>query len=207
MLSYVGQAGSGPLMSNVRQPENHMSLPSEIESFALMHGLNFKRENSGGGTAHEYVYSQDMAKRYAYSQTWDASKPKVLWVMLNPGTGETEKRRRNTLERCKLWSSEWGFGGLFIGNVFATRTKSAKELITRGKETDQQNEAALRLLKATAAETVVAWGSKGSRQDRARLLAPLLEGAVCLGFTASGEPRHPLYVPKVTSRTRWVSSA
>ena len=106
-----------------------------------MHGLKFKRESSADGAAHEYSYSQDMAKRYAYSQTWDASKPKVLWVMLNPGTGETEERRRNTLERCKLWSSEWGFGGLFIGNVFATRTKSAKELANQSKEPDQKNEA------------------------------------------------------------------
>jgi len=184
-----------------------MSVPSEIESFASMHGLKFKRESSIDGNAHEYAYSQDMAKRYAYSQTWNAAKPKVLWVMLNPGTGETEKRRRNTLERCKLWSSEWGFGGLFIGNVFATRTKSAKELANQGKEPDKLNEAALRLLKAVATETVVAWGSKGRHQGGAKLLAPLLEGAACLGLTVSGEPRHPLYVSKLTSRTRWASHA
>lgn len=170
-----------------------------------MHGLKFKRGSSADGAAHEYAYSQDMAKRYAYSQTWDVSKPRILWVMLNPGTGETEERRRKTLERCKLWSSEWGFGGLFIGNVFATRTKSAKGLANQGKEPDQQNEAALRLLRAAAAETVVAWGSKGRRHGRAKLLAPLLEGAMCLGFTVGGEPRHPLYVPKVTSRIRWIS--
>lgn len=183
-----------------------MASPSEIERFSSTHGLKFRRETSADGAAHEYAYSQDMAKRYAYSQTWDASKPKVLWVMLNPGTGETEERRRNTLERCKLWSSEWGFGGLFIGNVFATRTKSAKELANQDKEPDQKNEAALRLLKAVATETVVAWGSKGRHHGRAKLLAPLLEGAACLGLTASGEPRHPLYVPKVTSRRTWGSS-
>ncbi len=180
---------------------------SEIESFASAHGLKFKRERSANGATHEYAYSQDMAKRYAYSQTWDTSKLRVLWVMLNPGTGDTEKRKRPTLERCKLWSDDWGFGGLLIGNLFATRTKSAKELTNQGIEPDQKNEAALRLLRAAAAETIVAWGGKGRRHNRAKLLAPLLEGSVCLGYTANGEPRHPLYVPKVTSRTSWVSRA
>jgi hypothetical protein len=177
--------------------------PSAIERFASARDLKFRRETSVDGAMHEYVYSHDMARRYAYSLTWEPSKQMVLWVMLNPGTGETEQRRRNTLERCKLWSREWGYGGLFIGNVFATRTKSAKELVGQIAEADPANESALRLLRAAAAETIVAWGSNGRRQNRAEALAPLLKGAWCLGFTARGEPRHPLYVPRNTSRIRW----
>ncbi len=181
--------------------------PSPLQRFATQHELLFKRDSAVGGVGHEYVYSHDRTKRYAYVQTWDASKPLVLWVMLNPGTGDTEVRRRPTLERCKRWSSQWDFGGLLIGNLFATRTKYAKELVKQGEESDPLNEAALRMLRATATETVVAWGSKGRHLDRARTMAPLLSGAACLGRTSSGEPRHPLYVPIGIVRTPWSNHA
>ena len=203
LLLYLAAACALGLLLRGFEMKKIILSSSAIEDFAASHKLLFKPENPTQGTVHEYAYSQDMTKRYAYSQTWDISKPKILWVMLNPGTGETEVRRRNTLERCKLWSMDWGFGGLLIGNVFATRTKSAKDLSNLGKEQDLLNESALRLLRTLASETVVAWGGKGRLQDRAKQLAPLLGGATCLGFTANGEPRHPLYVPKATNRTRW----
>jgi hypothetical protein len=184
-----------------------MQQSSVVERSASSPGLWFKRDKSADGATHEYAYSQDMTKRYAYSLTWNSSRPYILWVMLNPGTGETEERRRNTLERCKVWSSEWGFGGLLIGNVFATRTKAAKQLQIHGETSDAQNETSLRLLRAAAEGTIVAWGSKGRHQIRAKLLGPLLEGASCLGFTVSGEPRHPLYVSKGAARVDWPSPA
>lgn len=180
-----------------------MTRSSALETFAALHGLLFKQDQSPDGAFHEYVYSPDMVKRYAYRQSWDLSKSLVLWVMLNPGTGETEKRRRNTLGRCKLWSKDWGFGGLLIGNIFATRTKSATQLLQQNDVQDQRNEDALRLLRATAAETVVAWGSKGRHQQRAASLAHILGGAACLGLTAKGEPRHPLYIPKSAALIGW----
>nr|MBA2625811.1 DUF1643 domain-containing protein [Acidimicrobiia bacterium] len=42
--------------------------------------------------------------------------------------------------------------------------------------------------------TLAAWGSHGSLLDRGAAVAPLLDRPVCLGLTAGGQPRHPLYV-------------
>lgn len=180
---------------------------SPFAHFADSNGLLLSPlEAYSGGGQQEFLYSADKARRYAYRLCWDATKPYVLWVMLNPGTGETEQRRRNTLERCISWSKQWGFGGLLIGNVFAVRTRSARELVRQELSSDPLNEEALALMRELATETVVAWGGKGARHRRSSTIAPLLAGANCLGFTAKGEPRHPLYVPSATVRVPWVPS-
>lgn len=181
-----------------------MPQPSVLQQFSTQHGLLFVEARSAEGDLQEFVYSNDKSKRYAYLQYWDFKAPHVLWVMLNPGTGETEGRRRPTLERCRAWSKAWGYGGLMIGNVFASRTRSARDLLSQGDTADEYNESALRLLTQHAVETVVAWGGHGRFQGRFASVAPLLTGAVCLGVTASGHPRHPLYVPAATPKQAWL---
>ncbi len=184
-----------------------MARHSELQAFAQRYGLCYRRDEAPTGPEQEYVYSTDGKKRYAYRLSWDAARPLVLWVMLNPGTGDTEVRRRNTLERCKEWSRQWGYGGLLIGNVFATRTRLARQLVQHADVRDDCNEEALRVLKASAAETIIAWGNKGRLAQRGERLLSVLDGAKCLGLTARGAPRHPLYVPKATVAVAWDSQA
>ena len=43
--------------------------------------------------------------------------------------------------------------------------------------------------------TLAAWGSHGSFLSRSAAVVPLLSKPMCLGTTAGGQPRHPLYVP------------
>ncbi len=65
-------------------------------------GLDDRRTESHEGLAERYLYSADMAYRYAFGRWWgpqDVAKTDV-WVMLNPATGDTEHRHRPTLERC-----------------------------------------------------------------------------------------------------------
>ncbi len=176
--------------------------PEVLKSFAAARGLLFT-ERRAQDLCHAYVYSQDMRYRYAYFQSWNAALPLVLWVMLNPGTGETEMRRRNTLERCKQWSRSWGYGGLLIGNAFAFRTKAARELKRAPEPTNFHNDEALSFLAANAQKTIVAWGNGGALEQRSQALAPILRGARCLGVTKRGEPRHPLYVSSSASLAKW----
>jgi hypothetical protein len=181
-----------------------MVQPFTLKQFASPRRLRFKLGKSPDGAPEEYVLSSDEKKRYAYKQTWDATKPHVLWVMLNPGTGEIEKRKRPTLGRCKKWSEEWGYGGLFIGNILATRAKSGKLLLQQADVNDEHNEAALRFLKEHAARTVVAWGNKWRHQQQVQRLKRIFDGSDCFGLTKKGEPRHPLHVRKDTALSRWV---
>ena len=171
--------------------------------FAEGQGLPAPLIKDGDDGQHVFLYSCDQTRRYGYALTWAANQPHLLWVMLNPGTGETEGRRRNTFERCKRWSREWGFGGMLFGNVFSLRTRSAKELLKRSEPSDGLNHDALGWLSSLATKTIVAWGNHCARSGRAATLLGQLTRPMCLGLTLSGQPRHPLYVPRDTALQPW----
>ena len=179
------------------------SMPRQLEDFARSHGLPSPKTVEDDAGCHAFVYSSDQTRRYAYSLTWSNTPAHLLWVMLNPGTGETEGRRRNTFERCRKWSQKLGYGGLIFGNVFSERTKAAKDLQRLELQNDILNHEALYFLSKHAASTVVAWGNNGSRSNRAKSVGSLLSNPQCFGLTKAGEPRHPLYVPAATKLLPW----
>jgi hypothetical protein len=156
---------------------------------------------------HTFLYSRDKTRRYAYSLTWDDNLDHILWVMLNPGTGESQGRRRNTFERCKQWSRAMGYGGMIFGNVFSLRSKSAKDLPKLDHSPDAVNELALEFLSGLAPATVVAWGNHGAKSDRPSSLHDVLSSAKCFGYTKKREPRHPLYVANKTALIAWPGDA
>lgn len=150
-----------------------------------------------------YVYSRDMRYRYAFARWWSDEGPLILWVGLNPGTGDTEKRRRPTLERCIGWSHKWGAAGLMFANLFAARHKKPGALRDTLNPVGPHNDAALATLSKMADRTIVAWGNSGRLHGRAAEVVRLLSGPHCLGVTAAGQPRHPLYAPAATSAVPW----
>ena len=184
-----------------------MTSASALSKFAESRSLKFLLDSRTDGIVQEYVYSLNKQKRYVYAERWNSFGTLILWIMLNPGTGDTELRRRNTLERCRAWSHQWGHGGLLIGNVYSTRTKSAKDLRMSTKDHDKLNDDALRLLASMATETVVAWGNKARKDAPARQILPMLGEVKCLGLTARGEPRHPLYLAKDVKPFVWNPNA
>jgi hypothetical protein len=165
-----------------------------LAAFAASHHSEYREEPLSDGSLRQYVHSKDNSKRYALLERWDTNPRLLLWVMFNPGTGEIEGRRRRTLDRCRRWSKEWGYGGLLVGNVHASRSRGARELNQVPCARDDANVAALRLLRDLAAETIVAWGSCAKRDDSILPLLHMLSPVKCLGATAQGYPRHPLYV-------------
>lgn len=175
-------------------------------SFARRHELRFQRSHSPDAVAGQTrwdgaVYSRDRSKRYAYWAVWEQELPRLLWVMLNPGTGDIEERRRNTLERVIAFSTSWGYGGALIGNVSPIRAKSAKYLKVLQPQFDPVNAEVLLLLRGLAKETVVAWGSSGGSYARSYLSA--LDGAKCLAVSKIGEPRHPLFLSRECRLNLW----
>jgi hypothetical protein len=174
-----------------------------LQTFATERGLLYESRSPASGLPDCYVYSPDMVYRYAFARWWDADGPLVLWIGVNPGKGDTENRRRPTLERCIAWSKSWGAGGLAFGNLFAARHNKPSGLRLMPDPVGPHNDAALSELSKFASRTVAAWGGDGELLDRPRVVAPLLVSPVCLGVTASGQPRHPLYVRGDTLVVPW----
>lgn len=142
-------------------------------------------------------YSQDGRYRWWFERRW-GDGPMICWVGLNPGTGDTDGKPRPTLGRMIRRAEKDGYGALRIVNLFSYRTTKPKALRAAhasgvdivGSETD----AHIREAHDLAALTVVAWGGHGLIAGRGAAVASRLPGARCLGATAAGEPRHPLYV-------------
>ena len=180
-----------------------MRASAELNRFALKHDLNPVNGEDTDLWPTLYLYSHDMTRRYAYCEIWDPNTSLVMWVMTNPGTGETEKRRRYTLERCRRWSRSWGHGGLLLGNLTSRRTKVVSHLSRQDFASESTNLLALQTLRSLADDVMVAWGNRARDSSALAEAMPLLDGAHCLGVTKRGQPRHPLYVRANVQRVLW----
>ncbi|WP_298462095.1 DUF1643 domain-containing protein [uncultured Cellulomonas sp.] len=176
-----------------------------LDSLAARHELLLETGKHFDGSWQAYLYSPDMVYRYAFTRWWahpDASTTAV-WVLLNPATGDTEQRRRPTLDRCIAWSKRSGFVGLTIVNLFAFRHTDPRALRTADNPTGPVNDEVLRAVTTAGGKTIAAWGSHGRLNARSTQVAPLLKEPMCLGTTRTGEPLHPLYVPADRPLTAW----
>ena len=167
--------------------------------------LRTEAGTDGGGATQEYAYSTDMVYRYGFGRWWGPVNMSrtAVWVLLNPATGDTELRRRPTLDRCVSWTRASGFDGLVIVNLFAYRHTDPRTLRAVDDPTGPHNNDVLRAVTKAGARTIVAWGAHGRLGGRSTQVASLLDTPMCLGTTRSGEPRHPHYDPAATPLTSW----
>lgn len=169
-----------------------------LKHFADRHDLRYEPKPpkpSNDGLPEVYVYTHDMDYRYAFARWWDDQGPLVLWVGVNPAKGDTEQRHRPTLDRCIRRSRELGAAGLIFANLFAARHNQPSGLRSTPDPIGAHNDEALAELSKIAGWTIAAWGEQDALgRARARVVRRLLVRPLCLGVTASGDPRHPLYV-------------
>ncbi len=181
-------------------------MDDHLAGLAAEHGLEDRDGRSPDGLPERYLYSPDMVFRYAFGRWWgDADlATTAVWVLLNPATGDTERRRRPTLSRCISRSRAIGATGLVIVNLFAFRHTRPRELRSAQDAVGPANDDVLRVLTGAGQRSIVAWGSHGSLHGRSGEVGPLLTDPHCLGTTRHGEPRHPLYVPADAELVPWV---
>ena len=129
----------------------------------------------------------------------------LLWVALNPSTA-THLWSDPTVRRIQRFTLAAGYTCYEIVNLFAYRSRHPEELTATEDPVGPGNRVVVRMAVGMADRVVCCWGAlptAGIRDQRAaeiRWLYRLLTRAphpkaCCLGFTASGAPRHPLYLP------------
>lgn len=118
-------------------------------------------------------------------------------VMLNPSTADAE-RDDPTIRRCIFFARQSGFGGVEILNLFAFRATLPADLKAAADPVGPDNDAHLRDLFARHRAALAAWGAHGAFRSRADVVRRMAEeqgiALTCLGRTAQGQPRHPLYL-------------
>ena len=149
-------------------------------------------------------FSDDQKYRYFLSRDLGFGGDRaVMFVMLNPSTAD-EYRDDPTIRRCIGFAKAWGYRTLYVTNLSPLRATDPKELLATGQEPDDVRQENLVNILETALYcqvVVAAWGVHGAAEGRAghviQALEPLTE-VHCLGLTAAGHPKHPLYVPANT---------
>lgn len=139
------------------------------------------------------------AYRYRLTREWGPG-PLLPFVMLNPSVADAEVDDP-TIRRCMGFARREGAGGIVVGNLFAFRATNPGDLPMWTEEAvGPDNERATYEIVREAIEghmpIICAWGAH--RRGLPNFLVQALEMRsarfVCLGKTANGSPRHPLYV-------------
>ena len=148
--------------------------------------------------------------RYLLWRIWDASKPLLIFIMLNPSTPTADKNDP-TVERCERRARRDGFGGVMVLNIFAFRATDPNDMKAAEDPVGPHNDYFIRSIMMKAKHQgdtlIVAWGSHGRYRDRAREVANHAKDIgvplYALGLTKSYEPRHPLYLKNDAQLIPW----
>jgi hypothetical protein len=122
--------------------------------------------------------------------------------MLNPSTAD-HTIDDPTIRRVSRFTARFGGTELVVINVFAWRATNPTELAKADDPVGPWNDHAWAMLKDESALVVAAWGASAppalAGPVRAAHAALVERGALCLGLTQVGHPRHPLYLPADTA--------
>lgn len=145
--------------------------------------------------------------RYRLTRVWDRTRPRMVFIMLNPSTADAIDDDP-TIIRCVNRARREGCGSIDVVNLFALRSTDPKALRTHpdpvGPENDYHLLSVLTMapLTTTPRFVVVAWGANRFARPRAAQVQALLAGPLaevrlrltCLAVNKDGSPKHPLYV-------------
>jgi hypothetical protein len=139
--------------------------------------------------------------RYFLSRWWNARMGGRLCVFIgvNPSTADASEDDA-TIRKMVGFAARWGFDGIAVGNLFAHRATDVRELATAMNPIGPDNDGWLLDMMNLANLVVPCWGSsdklpKELRSRIAEVSAVISQTATpvkCLGYTASGDPKHPL---------------
>lgn len=158
-----------------------------------------QRDDSGA------VFSRCRAYRYALWRTWNPDCPKrIVYVGLNPSQAD-EHHNDATVRRCIGFAQGFGYGGLWLVNLFAYCATHPADLARAQVPIGSGNRRWLDAVISAAGhddQLVAAWGNHGrlagaSSRFRARYLKDRSRNTdwYCFGTTQRAEPLHPLYLP------------
>jgi len=140
------------------------------------------------------ILSASRKYRYALWRIWDESKDKAMFIGLNPSTAD-EKEDDRTIKRCISYAKQWGYGGIIVGNLFAFRTPSPKDMMASDDPVGSENDQWLRRLADDADMIVAIWGNSGYYLNRSEAVAAMFPNLHCLKVTGSGQPHHTRGLP------------
>jgi hypothetical protein len=152
------------------------------------------------------TFSDCKTFRYKLWRRWDLNKPMILFIGLNPSRAN-ETFNDPTITRAINFAKDWGYGGLFFGNLYAFRTPYPKELIEKlDIAIGPDNDFHLQEMARQSDKVVYAWGSWDFIFGRTFKVKRLFADPWCFGINKDGNPKHPLYLKKTAELINFKSA-
>ena len=126
-----------------------------------------------------------------------------MFLMLNPSTAD-EVRSDPTVTRCKGFAERWGYGALWVCNIFALRSPYPRALKGSLDPVGPMNDGYIMRHARDADRVVCAWGDFGLHLGRGERVLGMLDAegmtdkTYHFGMTKRGQPKHPLYLAAET---------
>lgn len=149
------------------------------------------------------IFSKDRLYRYTLWREWDNElfnnySGYVQFIGLNPSTAD-ETNNDPTIIRCIGFAKLWGCAAICMTNIFAWRDTLPENMRLASDPIGVENNKHLIEVSIGAKFIVAAWGNHGDFLNRGNEVKEILNGKLlCLGKTANGSPRHPLYLNSKT---------
>lgn len=143
--------------------------------------------------------------RFALTREWDNSKPSVMFLMLNPSTADADIDDP-TIRRCMAFAKAWGYGSIYVGNLFPFRATDPQELLKEYyiRPHDHRNNQWLSAMASSCSEIICAWGNwpileRLYSKKQIEIYEPLhlkgfFEKLRYLELSKDNTPKHPLYL-------------
>lgn len=152
------------------------------------------------------VLSDDGLYRYELTRSWGSGRRMVV-AMLNPSTADATEDDP-TIRRCVGFARREGCGSLVVVNLYALRATHPEHLLDHPDPEGPENPAHWARALADPGDDLLlaAWGAGRPAEAPGSLAMERWAGTVpwlCLGTTASGHPRHPLFVRAEKALEPW----
>ncbi len=161
---------------------------------------------------HRYVlWRSDHTMRIGLGLKGLEPRGPVVFVMLNPSTADAD-HDDPTIRQCQGFARTWGYESLIVVNLFGWRSSSPDALTAALADgidvVGEDNDLWIASAAMAASRIVVAWGARAVATRRSykvcQTLNQIFGGQLwCLGTTANGQPRHPLFVKRSTEPVPW----
>lgn len=163
-----------------------------------------------GGGLGDAIFSPDGRYRYLLSRVW-GNGDWCNFIMLNPSTA-TDTEDDPTVTRCRVRAKRWGFGGMYVTNLFALRSTDPRALRVAVDPVglDMDNDCYLHMAAQASTMVICAWGGHGALHGRWVEVLALLRGMNLYslgGPGKTGQPRHPLYLSYSVQPRLWMAAS
>jgi len=143
------------------------------------------------------IFSDDRQYRYVLWRKWDTLglTQSVAFICLNPSTAD-ETKDDPTIRRCIGYAKSWGFGGLFVCNLFAFCATNPTVMKKVQNPIGNDNDIWMTYIARNVSTVIAGWGEGGNFMSRDEEIKRLIPNLHYLKLNKSGQPAHPLYLKK-----------